>query len=79
MVTISIQQLHDETERFVRQAGAEQVQVQADGRVLAVLRRPPFPGEFEAYWFKREETLARVSLSGEWDSTLAVSQDREGQ
>jgi hypothetical protein len=78
MVTISVQQLHDETERFVRQAGAEEIQVEADGRVLAVLSRPPVPAEFEAYWRQREQTLARVSLRGEWDSTLAVSQDRGG-
>lgn len=78
MVTISIMQLHDETERFVRQAGTEEIQVQADGRVLAVLCRPPVPAEFEAYWRQREQLLARVSLQGVWDSTEAVSQDREG-
>jgi hypothetical protein len=79
MVTITIQQLHEETERFVRQAGEEEIQVQADGRVLAVLSRPRAPVEFEAYWRRREQVLSRVSLQGPWDSTQAVSEDRGGR
>ncbi len=69
MVTISVQQLHDETERFVRQAGEEEIQVQADGRVLAVLSRASPSG---SVW----ELLARAGAdSGTGKPTRRVGFD----
>jgi hypothetical protein len=77
MVTIDIQQLHDETERFVRQAREQEIQVEAGGTVVAVLSRPRVSGDFEAYWRQREAALSAIRLSGTWDSGEAISADRE--
>jgi hypothetical protein len=78
MVTISIQQLHNETERFVRQAAEEEIWVVVDGKIVAVLGRPQaLAVDFETYWRQREQRLSGIRLLGDWDSTEAVSQDRE--
>lgn len=77
MVTIDIQQLHDETERFVRQAREQEIHVQAEGTVVAVLSGLRLPADFEAYWRQREAVLAAIKLLGDWDSTEAISEDRE--
>jgi hypothetical protein len=77
MATISIQQLHDETERFVRQAAYQEIEVRADGEVVAVLGAPRTPHDFEAYWRQRERRLSSIRMLGVWDSTKAVSEDRE--
>jgi hypothetical protein len=77
MVTIGIQQLHDETERFVREARDQDVHIQDNGTLLAVLSGPRLGASFQEYWSEREKVLAAVTLQGTWNSTEAISDDRE--
>lgn len=76
MTTIDIQQLHDETRRFVLAAQQESVAIQAGGQVVAVLGPPPDVEAFRTYWQQREQALAPIRLTGPWESGGAVSGDR---
>jgi len=78
MITISLRQLHDETERYVGTARSGSIQIEANGEIVAVLVGPNCGKSFAEIWLEREANLARVSDVGDWESTSVISEDRDG-
>jgi hypothetical protein len=46
------------------------------GKVVAVVSEPKPAADFAAYWEQRERQLQSVVSAPEWNSTDAVSEDR---
>ena len=44
---------------------------------LAVVSKLQSPSEWEAYWKQREALLAEIVAMPDWDSTVAISEDRD--
>jgi antitoxin (DNA-binding transcriptional repressor) of toxin-antitoxin stability system len=77
MDAVTIQQLRDDVSSVISAAQHGEVAVIDQGRVVAVVTKPrPIP-DFEAYWRERERTLADIVVDPAWDSTEAISQDRD--
>ena len=78
MKTISIEELHEQTERVIRQAAQDTIVVTRNGQPQAILR--PYPDErvLERYWEERERALGQLPRLDQ-DSTDYISQDREGR
>ena len=78
MKTISIEELHDETERLVSEAAQDTIVVTKDGRPQAILKSYPDEAALKRYWLERERTLAQLPRMNA-DSTDYISQDRDGR
>ena len=78
MKTVTIQELHRETDRLVQTAETEDVLVVENGRPRVVLKKAGDPAEFETFWQQRERQLAGIATVKE-DSTPYVSEDRDGR
>jgi len=76
--TVTIQELHQETDRLVQAAETEDVLVVENGRPRVVLKKAGDPAEFETFWQQRELQLAGIATVKE-DSTPYVSEDRDGR
>lgn len=76
MKTITIEELHRETGKFVHAAAAEDVVVVEQGKPVAVLKGPVNSGRFDEFWQQREQQLASIPAVAE-DSTAYVSEDRD--
>lgn len=77
METVDVQQLGPETARVIAAAQHGDVLVVDSGRVVAVVTKPPAPRDFAIFWREREKRLAEITIDPSWDSTQAVSEDRE--
>jgi antitoxin (DNA-binding transcriptional repressor) of toxin-antitoxin stability system len=78
MKTISVEQLHRQTDELVRRAAVEDIVVAEGGRPLAVLTRFGEAERLRRHWEEREHALAALPVLGT-DSTRFVSEDREGR
>jgi hypothetical protein len=58
------------------QTGADAGDDDTQARDLAV-SKPQSPAEWEAYWKQREARLAEIVAMPDWDSTAAISEDRD--
>ena len=78
MKTISVEELHEQTERFISQAAQDTMVVTRNGRPQAILK--PYPGEdsLKQHWIERERVLTRLPQLIV-DSTEYISQDRDGR
>jgi prevent-host-death family protein len=76
--TVTIQELHRETDRLVQAAETEDVLVVENGRPRVVLKKASEQPEFETFWQQRERQLASIATVNE-DSTAYVSEDRDGR
>ncbi len=77
MQTVNVQQLSQDAAGVIAAAQHDDVLVIDAGRVVAVVTRPPVRRDFATYWQERERRLAGITIDPAWDSTAAVSEDRE--
>jgi hypothetical protein len=73
--TVTIEELHRETDRLVQAAETEDVLVVQDGRPRVVLKKAEDQPGFETFWQQRERQLGGIATVRE-DSTPYVSEDR---
>jgi hypothetical protein len=78
MKTISVEELHEQTDRIINQAGQDTMVVTRNGRPQAILK--PYPGEdsLKEYWAERERTLTQMPKMTV-DTSEYISQDRDGR
>jgi|KBSSwiStaDraftv2_1062776.scaffolds.fasta_scaffold919185_1 antitoxin (DNA-binding transcriptional repressor) of toxin-antitoxin stability system len=78
MQSVNIQQLRDDVAGVISAAQQGDVAVTDQGRIVAMVTKPRSNPDFESYWQWRERMLADVVAAPGWDSTQAVSDDRDG-
>ena len=61
MKTISVEELHEQTDRVIRQAGEETIVVTRNGRPQVILKPYPDDGALTRYWEEREQRLATLN------------------
>ncbi len=76
MVTINVERLGDDVQGVIAAAQIGDVLVMDQGKIVAVVSKPR-PIHDAAYWRERDALLASVVAAPDWDSTVAVSQDRD--
>jgi hypothetical protein len=76
MQTVDVSQLSRDVPSVIAAAQREDVFVVEHGKVVAIVTKPR-PGPDERYWRERERMLADIVADPEWDSTEAISQDRD--
>jgi len=77
MQSANLQQLREDTASVIAAAQTEDVLVIEEGKVIAVVSRPRAAADFDKYWHDREKRLEPVVAAPGWDSSSAVSQDRD--
>lgn len=78
MKTVSIEELHDQTDRVISQAARDTLVVTRNGRPQAILKPYPDEASLKQYWAERERILARVPEMTV-DTSEYISQDRDGR
>ena len=78
MKTISIEELHDQTERVVGEAARDTIAVTKNGLPQVILKPYPDEAALKRRWQERERTLAALPRINA-DSTEYISQDRDGR
>ena len=78
MKTISVEELHDQTDRVISQAAQDTIVVTKNGLPQAILK--PYPGEasLKRHWEERERMLSglpRLLV----DTSDYISEDRDGR
>jgi len=76
MQTIDVQTLQNDAESVIEAAQTEDVLITSEGKVVAVVSKPP-PFDRARYLAERERLLAQISVDPDWDSTRAISEDRD--
>lgn len=76
MQTIDVQTLQNDAESVIEAAQTEDVLITSDGKVVAVVSKPP-PFDHARYLVERERFLAQITVDPDWDSTQAISEDRD--
>ena len=77
MKTISVEELHEQTERVINEATQDTLVVTRNGRPQAILRPYPDEAALRRHWEEREQALAQVTKVTV-DSADYVSEDRGG-
>jgi len=78
MKTVTVEELHTQTEQVLNEAASRAIVVTKDGRPQVILNPYPDEATRERHWEKRERMLAQLpELSA--DSTKLISEDREGR
>jgi antitoxin (DNA-binding transcriptional repressor) of toxin-antitoxin stability system len=77
MQTTNLQQLRDDASGVIQAAQSGDVYVINEGKVVAVVSRPPASTNFAEYWRQREEALKGAVVQDGWDSTRAIEADRD--
>ena len=78
MKTISVEELHEQTERVINEATQDTLVVTRNGRPQAILRPYPDEAALRRHWEEREQALAQVTKVTV-DSADYVSEDRGGR
>ena len=76
MKTVTLEELHEQTGRVVREAATEEIVVTENGRPLAVLRGVQNESGQRQYWQERERKLAALPRLTT-NSTPLISEDRD--
>lgn len=76
MRTITVEELHEQTGRVLREAALEEIVVTENGQPLAVLKGLPNGSGRQQYWEERERKLAALPRLDK-DSTAFISEDRD--
>lgn len=76
MLSVDIEQLGGEIHSLVAAAQTDDVYITDQGRIVAVLSKPKFALD-DDYRRRREALLAQLVVASDWDSTVAVSEDRD--
>jgi hypothetical protein len=82
---VELETLHAETAEVIGWVADDDVSIVANGKVVAIMTRPHVRAEpkqrtaeeHAAFIREREERLSSIKLLGEWDSTQAISEDRD--
>jgi hypothetical protein len=77
MQIIELAQFRDDIDGVLAKVQNEEVLICDQGAALAVVSKPKLPVDWQKYWEERERLLAEVTVDPDWDSTLAVSEDRD--
>jgi hypothetical protein len=77
MQTTTLTQLCENASAVVAAAQKDDVFIVDQGKIVAVLSKPRLPADFDEYWKLREKMLADVIAAPGWDSTEAISEDRD--
>ena len=78
MKTISIEELHEQTEQVISQAARDTIVVTRNGRPQVILKPYPDEAGLKRHWEEREGLLAQLPQLNV-DSTDYISQDRDGR
>lgn len=76
MQTIDVQTLQKDAESVIEAAQTEDVLITSEGKVVAVVSKPP-PFDRSHYLAERQRLLAQITVDPDWDSTQAISEDRD--
>jgi hypothetical protein len=79
MQTVTLEELQNDLERYVRASQQGDIEIHAQGKVMAILTAPRPATIWQEFWQHRERALSRVSITGDWNSMSAVSADRDRQ
>lgn len=77
MQIVELQKFREDIERVFASAQTEEVLICDHGTAVVVLSKPKTPVDMEQYWQQREARLAEIKAMPGWDSTVAVSEDRD--
>jgi antitoxin (DNA-binding transcriptional repressor) of toxin-antitoxin stability system len=77
MQIIELEDLRNDIEGVLAKAQMGEVLICDHGTALAVVSKPKPPPDWAAYWAQREARLAGIVAAPGWDSTIAVSDDRD--
>lgn len=77
MQIIGLTQFRKDVEGVLAKAQTDEVLICDQGAALAVVSKPRVPADWAAYWAQREARLADIVAMPGWDSTIAVSEDRD--
>ena len=78
MKTITVEELHEQTDRVVSEAAQHTIVVTRNGLPQAILKPYPDPGALKQHWAERERLLAalpRLSV----DSSEYISEERDAR
>ncbi len=78
MKTISVEELHDQTDRVISQAKHDTLVVTRNGRPQAILKPYPDEAALKQHWAEREQMLARLPKVTV-DTAEYISEDRDGR
>jgi antitoxin (DNA-binding transcriptional repressor) of toxin-antitoxin stability system len=76
MTTIDVETLQRDTKSVIDAAQIEDVLITSDGKVVAVVSKPP-PFDYGEYLEERSRLLSQITIDPTWDSTKAISEDRD--
>jgi len=77
MQIIELEQFRNDIDGVLAKAQTDEVLICDRGTALAVVSKPKSPTDWAAYWDQREARLAEIVAAPGWDSTSAVSEDRD--
>jgi PHD/YefM family antitoxin component YafN of YafNO toxin-antitoxin module len=78
MKTISIEELHDQTDQIINQAAQDTLVVTRNGRPQAILKPYPDETSLKQHWAEREQLLNRLPKMTV-ETSEYISQDRDGR
>jgi hypothetical protein len=79
MQFITIDQLRNNLERYVRESHQGDIEIREQDKAMAVLTAPRPSAVSDRFWEERERVLSTIHLGADWNSTAAVSSDRDRQ
>jgi len=76
MHKVDVQTLQSDAESVIAAAQSEDVLITNRGKVVAIVSKPPST-DMVRHWIERERILSQITMDPTWDSTRAISEDRD--
>jgi hypothetical protein len=77
MEIVELEQFRRDIDGVLEKAQSNDVLICDRGSALVIVSKPKSPADWAAYWVQREARLADIVAAPDWDSTIAVSEDRD--
>ena len=77
MQIVELDEFRNNIDGVLAKAQTDEVLICDRGNALAVVSKPKSPADWAAYWARREARLVEIVAMPGWDSTIAVSEDRD--
>jgi hypothetical protein len=77
MQIVELAQFRSDVDGVLAKAQSDEILICDHGTALAVVSKPRVPADWDRYWENRERLLAGITVDPEWDSTKAISDDRD--
>lgn len=77
MQIVELAEFRGDIDGVLAKAQSDEVLICDHGAALAVVSKPKLLVDWSRYWEERERLLASVTVDPEWDSTVAISEDRD--